>query len=67
MEWLPNSIGEAASLVGIILSGVLIYVHLRKSSREVKESEVKIAILKLKKETLERGLELKRFDDADDE
>lgn len=67
MDWLPNSVGEVASIVGIILSGVLIYVHLRKSGREALESEAKIAILKLKKQALERGLALKRLDDIDDE
>lgn len=65
MEVLPQSFGEVASLVGIILSVVLIYVHLRKSGIETRESEVKIAILKLKKKAIERGLQLRRTEDDD--
>lgn len=65
MAWLPSSIGEVASLVGIVLSTVLIYVHIRRSNTEKRESDIKIAILKCKKEALERGLEFKRIDDEE--
>ena len=40
-DWIPGDIGKIATLVGIILSLVLIAVHLRKMRYDAKEWELK--------------------------
>lgn len=48
LEMIPNEIGKLATLVGIILSSVLIYTHLRKGSIEYEKTHLEILILKEK-------------------
>ena len=48
-EWIPNDIGKLASLVGVVLSVVLIYVHLRRTNIENKKSKIELELLEEKK------------------
>lgn len=48
LDWIPNDIGKLATLVGICLSMVLIYTHLRKGRIEYKKTQLEILILKEK-------------------
>ena len=36
LEWIPSNIGSVASMVGIILSSVMIYVHLKQHFLKMK-------------------------------
>ncbi len=45
LDLIPNDIGKLATLVGIILSSVLIYTHWRKGRIEYKKTQLEIAIL----------------------
>jgi len=54
---IPNDIGKLATLVGIVLSLVLIYTHLRKGRAEYKKIELEILVLKEKEaERIESAL-----------
>lgn len=46
-EWIPSDIGKIATLIGIILSSVLIYVNLKRHFREEKLARLDME-LKLK-------------------
>lgn len=46
LEWIPTDIGKLATLVGIVLSCVLIYTHLRKGRVEYEKTRLEIEILK---------------------
>lgn len=48
LEMIPNDIGKLATLIGIILSVVLIYTHLRKGRIEYEKVRLEIIILKEK-------------------
>lgn len=48
LEMIPNDIGKLATLVGIILSSVLIYTHLRKGRLEYRKLKLEVSILKQK-------------------
>jgi uncharacterized membrane protein YfcA len=48
LEMIPNDIGKLATLVGIILSSVLIYTHFRKGRIEYEKTQLEISILKEK-------------------
>jgi len=39
LEWIPNDIGKLASLVGVVLSCVLIYAHLLNAKKTRLEIE----------------------------
>ena len=45
LDLIPNDVGKLATLVGIILSSVLIYTHWRKGRIEYKKTQLEIAIL----------------------
>ena len=45
IDWIPSDIGKLATLVGIALSLVLIYTHLRKGRIEYKKTKLEIEIL----------------------
>ena len=45
LDWIPNDIGKLATLVGIVLSLVLIWVHGRKGRLEHKKIQLEIALL----------------------
>lgn len=45
LDLIPNDIGKLATLVGIILSSVLIYTHWRKGRIEYKKTQLEITIL----------------------
>lgn len=45
---IPNDIGNLATLVGIVLSIVLIYTHWRKGRIEYRKTQLEILILKEK-------------------
>lgn len=47
-DLIPNDIGKLATVVGIILSSVLIYTHWRKGRIEYAKTTLEIAILKEK-------------------
>jgi len=44
LEWIPTDIGKLATLVGLILSSVLIYTHLQKNQRAREAHELDMAI-----------------------
>ena len=46
LDAIPNDIGKLATVVGIILSSVLIYTHSRKGRIEYKKTQLEILILK---------------------
>ncbi len=48
LEWIPDDIGKLATLVGIILSCVLIYTHWRKGRIEYSKTKLEILILQEK-------------------
>ena len=50
LDLIPHNIGKLATLVGIVLSLVLIYTHLRKGHLEYKKTLLEIEILKKKEE-----------------
>ena len=49
LEWIPNDIGKLATLVGIVLSTVLIFTHLRKGRAEYNKIQLEIKLLEEKK------------------
>lgn len=59
LDWIPNDIGKLATVVGIVLSMVLIYSHWRKGRIEYKKTQLEILILK-EKETERIETALKR-------
>ena len=46
LDAIPNDIGKLATVVGIILSSVLIYTHSRKGRIEYEKTQLEILILK---------------------
>jgi len=52
LDMVPNEIGKLATLVGTVLSLVMIYVYIQKNSREAKESSVQLEILMLERDRL---------------
>jgi len=48
LDLIPGDIGKLATLVGIILSSVLIYTHWRKGRIEYRKAQLEIAILERK-------------------
>jgi len=60
LEWIPTDIGKLATLVGLVLSVVLIYTH-------VTQHKARMALLKFElEERRERKGRLDRRDDQDD-
>lgn len=59
LNWIPDDIGKLATLVGIILSVVLIWNHWRKGRNEERKNRLEIEMLELQ-------LERERQDDAPD-
>lgn len=51
LSWIPEDIGKLATVVGIVLSLVLIYTHLRKGRSEYKKVQLEIALLERKIQT----------------
>jgi len=45
LEWIPNDIGKLATLVGVILSAVLIFTHIRKGNIEYRKIKLEIKLL----------------------
>ena len=45
LDWIPGDIGKLATLIGIVLSIVLIYSHLRRSHNESVLMKIKISRL----------------------
>lgn len=48
LDVIPNDIGKLATLVGIVLSSVLIYTHWRKGRIEYEKTQLEILVLKEK-------------------
>ena len=48
LNLIPNEIGKLATLVGIVLSLVLIVMHIRKMRHDSAESELRRELLRLK-------------------
>lgn len=72
LEMIPNEVGKLATVVGIVLSSVLIYTHWRKGRIEYTKTKLEIAILMEKEaERLDNanrrreGLPARRSDDSD--
>jgi len=72
LDLIPNDIGKLATVVGIILSTVLIYTHWRKGRIEYEKTKLEITILKEKEVDRlesaalrkEKGQPVRRRDDA---
>lgn len=72
LEMIPNDIGKLATLVGIILSTVLIYTHFRKGRIEYAKTHLEILILQEKEaerieaahRRIEAGLPANRKEDV---
>jgi len=45
LSWIPADIGKLASLIGIVLSILLIYIHIRKMRLDLRAGEIQIEIL----------------------
>lgn len=45
LEMIPNDVGKLATVVGIVLSSVLIYTHWRKGRIEYTKTKLEILIL----------------------
>ena len=62
LEWIPDDIGKLGTLVGIVLSTVLIYSHLRRTSVTCRKTNIEIEILEKyeaeRKETAHRRIRL---------
>lgn len=73
LDVIPNDIGKLATLIGIILSLVLIYTHWRRGRVEYEKTRLEIAILKEREaeriESARRrraaGLEARRAQDTE--
>lgn len=52
LDVIPNDIGKLATLVGIVLSSVLIYTHWRKG--RIEYEKIQLEILALKEESAHR-------------
>lgn len=71
LDWIPDGIGKLATLVGIVLSLVLIYTHWRKGRIEYRKTLLEIKILEEKeaerleaaRRRKEAGLPARRDDD----
>ena len=50
LDLIPNNIGKLATLVGVVLSLVLIYTHWRKGRIEYKKIQLEIDLLKKNQE-----------------
>jgi len=48
LEWVPTDIGKLATLVGILLSIVLIITHIRKSRQDNEKHKAEMKILNKK-------------------
>ena len=46
LDWIPDDVGKLATVVGIVLSVVLIRTHWRKGNLEYKRLRMEIALLK---------------------
>lgn len=46
LEWIPSDIGKLATLIGLSLSVVLIYTHIKKYRREEEKHKLEIEILR---------------------
>lgn len=59
LNLIPNEIGKLATLVGIVLSVVLIVMHIRKMRQEARESALRESILseQLKREKASNSAE----------
>jgi hypothetical protein len=56
LDLIPENIGKLATLIGIVLSLVLIYTHWRKGRIEYEKTRLEIMILKKKEEEREQAL-----------
>lgn len=73
LDLIPNDIGKLATLVGIVLSSVLIYTHWRKGRIEYEKTQLEILVLKEKEaerieaahRRKEAGLPATRSEDAE--
>ena len=73
LDVIPNDIGKLATLVGIVLSSVLIYTHWRKGRIEYEKTQLEILVLKEKEaerieaahRRKEAGLPATRSEDAE--
>lgn len=52
-DWIPSEIGKLATLIGIILSLVLIYTHIRRGLVEYRKGELDIKIAEARLEEIE--------------
>ena len=48
LEWIPTDIGKLATVIGITLSTVLIYTHIKKLGRDKEKHELEMDILRKK-------------------
>ena len=46
LDWIPSDIGKLATLVGILLSLTLIYVHVAREMRDRRREALELALLR---------------------
>ena len=46
LDWIPDEIGKLASLLGIILTSILIFTHSRKGPADYEKTQLEIAKLR---------------------
>lgn len=52
LEWIPSDIGKLATVIGIILSSILIYTHIKKAQRDKELHIIEMAKKQLELEQL---------------
>lgn len=52
LEWIPSDIGKLATLIGIALSTILIYTHIKKAQRDKELHIIEMAKKQLELEQL---------------
>lgn len=55
LDWIPNDIGKIATLIGIVLSLVLIFTHSVRMYLDYRKFNVEIDILHTKRRKAEEG------------
>ena len=61
LNYIPDDIGKLATLVGIILSTVLIRNHLRKGQADLEKTQLEINALRAKEEEREEAARLRKL------
>lgn len=53
LDWIPDDVGKLATLLGIVLTTVLIFTHIRRGQCEHEKAQLEIELLRRKLESEE--------------